>query len=185
MLQKTSTLLALLTASIAAIPYLRGEAPAACEVSPLPAAMVAETESHPLTFMTGHWIGEGLGGVVEEVWTAPRAGVMMAMFRSITKGRTAFYELVTVQEGRDGWEMRLRHFHSDLVAWEEKTKPLVWPMSHSDESSAVFGPVTYELDGPDKLVAYVELDEGKEPAVLRFSRADSTTGKVSTASGAR
>ena len=32
-----------------------------------------------VAFLVGHWTGEGLGGTFEEVWTAPKKGVMVGM----------------------------------------------------------------------------------------------------------
>ena len=110
---------------------------------------------------------------------------MMCMFRAMKQDRTNFYELVTVQEGREGWEMRLRHFHPDLVAWEEKGDPLVWPMTHADESSASFGPVTYELVSRNKLEVFVELEEASEPAKLVFERVTGASKKKAAEAGAR
>lgn len=35
---------------------------------------------HPLVWLEGHWVGEGLGGEVEEVWRPERGGAMTCVF---------------------------------------------------------------------------------------------------------
>lgn len=162
-MSKTRSLVSLCTVLLATLPLI-SSAPRIADPAP---------EENPFAWLAGHWVGEGLGGVAEEIWAPSRGGAMMGMFRSVTGEKTGFYELMTIQQGKSGWEMRLRHFHADLRAWEEKDEPLVWPVSDMDGSSAAFGPVTYERDGADGLRVFVELEEGKEPVELRFERSKS------------
>ena len=54
-----------------------------------PAATIAD-----MAWLAGHWIGGGLGGLTEEVWSPPRNGVMMGMFRLVRDGKPIFYELL-------------------------------------------------------------------------------------------
>ncbi|MCA9106963.1 MAG: hypothetical protein KDA83_16195 [Planctomycetales bacterium] len=73
-----------------------------------------------MSWLEGHWVGSGLGGEVEEVWSSPRDGQMMGMFRFLRDGKVAFYELLTLSERDGGIELRVKHFGPDLVGWEEK-----------------------------------------------------------------
>src|SRR5262245_45051261 len=58
-----------------------------------PAATIAD-----LAWLAGHWTGEGLGGFTEEVWSPPRNGAMVGMFRLVRDDKPVFYELLTVAE---------------------------------------------------------------------------------------
>jgi hypothetical protein len=56
------------------------------------------------------------------MWSAPRGGAMMGMYRLVKNDKPVFYELLTIVEENGGLTMRLKHFHSDLKGWEEKDK---------------------------------------------------------------
>ena len=43
-----------------------------------------------LSWLAGHWRGEGLGGQCEEIWSAPQAGTMMGTFRLMKDGEVQF-----------------------------------------------------------------------------------------------
>src|SRR5262245_12483299 len=59
-------------------------------------------------FLTGHWSGNGLGGTFEEIWTAPKNGVMVGMYRGLKDGGDpSFYELLTIRETAGTIELRL------------------------------------------------------------------------------
>ena len=45
---------------------------------------------------------------------------MMGVYRSVENGEVAFYEIMSLVETERSIEMRLRHFHADLIRWEEK-----------------------------------------------------------------
>ena len=129
----------------------------------------------PLGWLQGRWVGEGLGGTVEEVWLpwtdgagAPGA-TMACIFRHVAGGSVTFYELVTITRTQEGGVMRLKHFHGDLRGWEEKDEALEWPMEPLEGKAVRFGPVTYELVGEDELRATVEIAEGEGSASAEFS----------------
>lgn len=49
---------------------------------PFHARRLGDKPSPPATlaavgWLEGHWLGDGLGGVSEEIWSPPRGGVMM------------------------------------------------------------------------------------------------------------
>jgi hypothetical protein len=68
----------------------------------------AATEEMPkqsmngLSFMTGSWAMEHNGKRVEEHWTAPRGGMMLAMAVTLSEGKTVFFEFLRVEETHDG-----------------------------------------------------------------------------------
>lgn len=130
------------------------------------AAAAAEKPGLSTTaFMTGHWVGEVGGAFSEEIWTAPSGDSMVGMWRLVKDGKAQIFELLTITEDPElGLVMRLRHFSSTLVGWEEKDQPLLFPLVRSAEGEAVFegtgteGGVrlSYRRDGADGLVALLE-----------------------------
>ena len=49
----------------------------------------------------GHWRGPGIGGQAEEIWSTPRACVMMCAFRIIKDGKSPwFYEISLIAEDK-------------------------------------------------------------------------------------
>ena len=55
-----------------------------------------------LDWMGGCWIAQGEGGWTEEFWTAPAAGLLLGLSRSVAgEGRVAF-EYMRVEAGREG-----------------------------------------------------------------------------------
>lgn len=122
------------------------------EGSPRPGARVTE-----FTWLTGSWVGEGLGGQVEEVWSAPVGGAMVGHFRLVRDGKPVFYELLTILEVEGTVEMRIKHFNPDMTAWEEKNDYLTFPLVKHDTSGAYFGPFTIHRTGPNAWEGYLAM----------------------------
>jgi hypothetical protein len=71
-----------------------------------------------LQFIAGHGVGELDGGVIEEVWSAPRGDSMMGMFAFTKEGRARFYEFLLIERTASGPVLRLKHFNPGLIGWE-------------------------------------------------------------------
>jgi hypothetical protein len=143
---------------------------------------LAESESSPnavideVAWLAGHWLGEGLGGISEEVWSPPRAGAMMGAYRLIKDGKTAFYEILTIMEERGSLVFRLKHFNADLTAWEEKEKTVDFPLVKLEKNAAHFRGLSLYREG-DVLTIYLALhqDDGSvEEAVFRQKKVNAT-----------
>ena len=63
--------------------------------------LFAETKLQDLAWMAGHWSGTIGGWDMEEVWTAPRAGVMVGMHHD-AKGEKASFEFMRIAATPDG-----------------------------------------------------------------------------------
>jgi hypothetical protein len=127
-----------------------------------------------VAWLQGYWIGEGLGGVVEDVWMPPREGVMLGAFRVVkADGSRGFYELFAVEEAGESLRFVAKHFHPDWVGWEEKDKALSLRLTRLAPGEAVFGGVGFRLEGTHTLVVELSM-RGREGAVrkevLRFAR---------------
>lgn len=108
--------------------------------------------------LSGTWHGEGLGGTVEEVYTEAQDGTMMGMFRFLNKGKTVFYELITVAEEKGTLIVMLKHFNSDLSGWEEKDKYVDFPFVKKDKNRMYFEGQTFEFIGKNQLKIYVAMN---------------------------
>ena len=115
------------------------------EGAPRPGARVTE-----FSWLTGAWVGEGLGGEVEEVWSAPVGGSMVGHFRLVRDGQPVFYELLTLIEVDGSVEMRLKHMNPDMTGWEEKNEGTVL-LPRALSLSAYFSMSNGQVDGGDFL----------------------------------
>jgi hypothetical protein len=121
-----------------------------------------------MAWLAGHWRGDGMGGLAEEVWSQPAGGAMMGMFRLLRDGKVSFYELITIAETDGSLTMRLKHFHPDMKGWEQKDDVREFRLVRADEKGAWFEGMTLLRDGPDRMTAIVairskdgSLSEGK------------------------
>ena len=118
------------------------------------AAAVIEDAS----WLAGRWVGEGLGGKIEETWAPAAGGQMIGQFQLVKDGQPSFYELMLLDVQRGGLRLRVKHFNPDFTAWEDKGG---W---HSFEPVAVekdrlrFNGLRFDRDG-DELVIVVTLKQ--------------------------
>lgn len=108
-----------------------------------------------MSWLEGHWKGEAMGGISEEVWSPPAGGAIMGVYRFIKEDEVVFYEIVTILEENNTLMLRLRHFNPDLTGWEEKGETVDFPLVKLENDTAYFDGFTIQrLDG-DRMVIYV------------------------------
>lgn len=89
-----------------------------------------------LNWLAGDWVQQADGVLTEEIWTAPRGGMMLGMSRASTADRVRVFEYVRILKGADG---RLR-----FVAQPGGVPPTEFLLSdHAAQS------VTFENAGHD------------------------------------
>jgi hypothetical protein len=94
----------------------------------VPIAALAMALSPPATAVTvsdaswlvGRWVGEGLGGHAEEIWSPGKNGRMVGHFQFTDGSQPDFYELMLIDEQAGGLRLRVKHFNADFTAWEDK-----------------------------------------------------------------
>jgi hypothetical protein len=127
-----------------------------------------------LSWIAGHWRGEGLGGECEEIWSAPSAGTMMGTFRLMKDGDIVFYEFMVLTREADGIVMKLKHFTPELSGWEEKDDMVRFPLESLEPNRASFEGLTMVRTGDElEVVVVLHGDDGsvrEEP--FRFHRYD-------------
>jgi hypothetical protein len=134
-----------------------------------PAATIADME-----WYAGRWTGAGLGGLNEEVWSPPRDGTMMGMYRMIKDGKPVFYELLLITEENGSLAIKLKHFHADLRGWEERDASVRFPLVAKRDGRIYFDGMTFERSGADKVKVYlaIEQKDGKvHEETFEYSRA--------------
>jgi hypothetical protein len=124
------------------------------------------------SWLTGRWIDDSGGNLSEEAWSAPAGDGMQGMWRYVAGGKTRIYELLTIASEDGGVVMRLRHFDSKLVGWEDKATPFVLKLVSFNQGQAVFeGPeiagsglvrLTYAMPSDDSLTVTLEKQGKKE-----------------------
>lgn len=110
------------------------------------------------TWLAGHWVGDGFGGVSEEVWALPADGTMMGMYRHIKDEKLVFYEFLLLD--KDG--LRLKHFHPDLKGWETKDEFVSFPMVEYSPNKLVLKGLIFEKKSDTEMEIRLRLRRGEK-----------------------
>ena len=139
------------------------------------AAAQNKTSIDEFSWLTGHWIGDGFGGVSEEIWSEPKGGSMVGLFRHLDKGENNFYEIFSLYEDGDGITFRLKHFNPDMIAWEDKEDFVNFEFISVEEGKAVFKGLIYELKDTDTMIVTLTLHSKEKvwDEVFTFKRSES------------
>lgn len=97
-----------------------------------------EASVDALAWLSGRWVGADGPNRLEEVWTAPEAGMLLGMFRWLRDGAPRFYELMSVEPEVTGLVFRIKHFDPGLKGWEEKDDAVTLDLVACSEDGAVF-----------------------------------------------
>jgi hypothetical protein len=108
-----------------------------------------------MAWLQGRWVGTGLGGTVEEVWTPPSGNSMLGMFRLMKGDKIAFCEICTITEVGGSLLLRVKHFNGNLVGREEKDASIEFPLVKLAANEAFFHGLTYRKEADGSLRAYV------------------------------
>jgi hypothetical protein len=118
-----------------------------------PGAAPPPAKIEQFAWLAGTWVGRGLGGEVDEAYSAPVAGAMIGYFRLVKDGKPVFYEMITLFEDAGSVLLRLKHFHPDLVGWEEKDKSVDFKLLAVEGQTAHFHGLTFKREGDVLLCA--------------------------------
>lgn len=129
-------------------------------------------EIEDVLWITGHWQGEALGGLVEEIWSHPAGDAMMGSFRLMKKDTIQFYEFQLIQEIEGTLVVKVKHFNNDLTAWEEKSEYVTFPLVKIEDNRAYFEKLTYEKQDANHLNIYLAMKTktGFHEVVFRYIR---------------
>ena len=125
-----------------------------------------------ISWLQGHWVGEGLNGKAEDVISPAVDGQMMGMFRHLkADGSINFYEFYIFAEHEGSLTQRLKHFSLPLSSWEEKDEFVDFPLVKLEERAAYFDGLSYVLGEDGNLTVMVRIDEAQN-AVFRYRRVE-------------
>jgi hypothetical protein len=124
-------------------------------------------------WLTGRWVGTGLGGELEEVWSAPAGGQMVVHFRLLREGKPVFYEFILLDVAEGGIRMRLKHFNPDHTAWEEKENWTTFSPVSASADELAFSGLRITRNGNDAITMKLRLRNGDKVTeeTLAFRRA--------------
>ena len=125
---------------------------------------------HDVAWIAGHWKGEAMGGIIEEVWTPPLAESMMCMFKLVVNDKVKFYEFITISEEDQSLIMKIKHFSNQLHGWEEKDKTVDFKLVKITENKVYFDDFTFERVNENELTIYVRFEEGQDPVKFNYHK---------------
>ncbi len=102
-----------------------------------PAVAADKLTLSSLAFLTGDWVSDREGFVIEEHWTDARAGVALASARGVQDDGVRFLRFAVAQETADGVTLRFNRFNGDFTTWETNG-PSVMRLAEARENVAVF-----------------------------------------------
>jgi Domain of unknown function (DUF6265) len=130
-----------------------------------------------ISWLAGHWTGNAFDGLCEEIWSPPRHGAMMGMFRLINHGKTTLYELMTLVEEQGSLILRLKHFGPKLNGWEEKAKTVDFKFVGKQDGAVHFEGLTFKPEGKPEgktgvtiYLAVEQKGDKVEEEVIRYTR---------------
>lgn len=107
-------------------------------------------------FLSGAWVGEGLGGVAEYSISPVSAGTISLVFKHSLDNAPVFYEFIVIGEFDGRTALRLKHFNPDMSGWEERDKWMEFPLLELvPDKAAYFDGLTYRIDDDGSLNAFV------------------------------
>ncbi len=120
-----------------------------------------------IAWMEGHWKGEALGGITEEIWSPPLGGSMMFVFKLVVDEEVDFYEIGHIKQVKETLVFELKHFHGNLKGWEEKDEVQSFKLVKIDENRAYFEGFTFEKISADEINIHAAIEHD-----------DKTTGEI-------
>jgi hypothetical protein len=138
----------------------------------MPAASIGD-----LAWLTGRWLGEGLGGILEENWNPPLGGTMAATFRLVKEDKPGFYEICLIAPEGNSLVYKVKHFNPDLTGWEEKEEYVTFHLVKTEPGAAYFNGLTIRREGNicRNFIAMKQKDGSYREATLTYRLADAAT----------
>ncbi len=98
-----------------------------------------EATVQQIAWISGAWVGKGLGGTVEEHWTKPGGGSLVGVFRLIgADQKMKVCELLMIEQRGKHVVYSFRHFGPGHKPWEELDKPRTFDLIRLTSNEAVF-----------------------------------------------
>lgn len=118
-----------------------------------------EPKLENISWISGNWKGEAFGGQVEENWSKPSGGSMMATFKLINNNKVSFYEIEIIREVENTLMLQLKHFSNDLKGWETKDETVDFPLKQITANKVVFEGMSFEKVSDNEMNVYVDIHQ--------------------------
>lgn len=128
-----------------------------------------EPKLENIAWISGTWHGEAFGGKVEEIWSEPSGGSMMATFKLINDGKVTFYEIEIIREIENSLILQLKHFGPNLKGWETKDETIDFPLKEITPNKVVFEGMAFEKVGDKEMNVYVDIEENGTIETVKFN----------------
>ena len=130
----------------------------------------AKAKVDQLSWIAGAWTGTLGDRTIEQHWTAPLAGSMIATYRSIRENRPTLYELLALEEEGGGVVLRIKHFAPGpgLVSQEAKDESMNHPLVRLNGRTAVFeggaaaSPARITFTSPDPATLTITVERRRD-----------------------
>jgi Domain of unknown function (DUF6265) len=93
--------------------------------TPIAPQFIPSPKLSDLAWLEGRWRADWGPRIAEQVWMAPKAGMMLGDFRVIENDKVLVIELFTLVEKSGGINFYFRHFTPELVPWEKSDGTLL------------------------------------------------------------
>lgn len=110
-----------------------------------------------VAWLVGSWTGEAFGGTFEEVWNPPSAGSMVGLFKMMNGDDVRFYEIMLLVEEEGSLSLKVKHFHADFTAWEEKDDYVRFRFISADDDAVHFSGISFHRISDNEIHGYLAL----------------------------
>lgn len=124
-------------------------------------------------WLAGRWVGEGFDGQMEETWAPPVGGQMIGHFRYWREDQPQFYELLLLDVIDEGLRMRVKHFGTDMVGWEEKDDWITFEPVSVEPDALLFNGLEIRRVNDERIVISLRMRHGDtvKEEIIRLTRA--------------
>lgn len=86
-------------------------------------APISGAKLEDLSFLSGKWRVSKDGETTEEIWGNVQGDSIVGHCHSVRNSKSTLYELIAVVKVGNELVMRIKHFKSGFVSWDEKAEP--------------------------------------------------------------
>jgi hypothetical protein len=125
-----------------------------------------------LAWVSGAWTGMLGDRTIEQHWSTPLAGSIVAMYRSIQANKPTLYELLAMENSADTVVLRIKHFTPGpgLVGQEAKDQSVDQTLVKLEDRLAVFeggtpdAPIRVTFRSPDAAMLNITVERQRNGA---------------------
>jgi hypothetical protein len=112
--------------------------------------------------LVGNWTGTAFDQKFEETWSAPSQDSMVGMFKLYGDEGVGFYELMLLTVDDGSLSLKVKHFSSDFVAWEDKPDYVNFKLVKVEPHALHFSGLSFYRRDANTIDAYILIRNGEE-----------------------